>query len=86
MDSEGTNGEYIVMDCDVYIVMDSEVKLFMITEGVFLCVGDVLTLKCSMAWSWTISCNAALKAGTSMTGWKRGWRSLELQLGAPRLW
>ena len=41
MDSEGTNGEYIVMDCDVYIVMDCEVKLFIITEGVFLCVGDV---------------------------------------------
>ena len=41
MDSEGTNGEYIVMDCDVYIVMDSEAKLFMITEGVFLYVGDV---------------------------------------------
>ena len=39
--SEGTNGEYTVMDCDVYIVMDSEVKLFMITEGVFLCVGNV---------------------------------------------
>ena len=37
MDSEGTNGEYIVMDsCDVYIVMDSEVKLFMITECVSL--------------------------------------------------
>ena len=33
MDSEGTNG--------VYMVMDSEVKLFMIIEGVFLCVGDV---------------------------------------------
>ena len=33
MDSDGTNGEYIVMDC--------EVKLFIITEGVFLCVGDV---------------------------------------------
>ena len=29
------------MDCDLYIVMDSELKLFMITEGVFLCVGDV---------------------------------------------
>ena len=33
--------KYIVMDCDVYIVMDPEVKLFMIIEGVFLCVGDV---------------------------------------------
>ena len=26
MDSERTNGEYTVVDCDVYIVMDSEVK------------------------------------------------------------
>ena len=41
MDSEGTNGAYIVMGCDVYIVMNSEVKLFMITDGVFLCLGDV---------------------------------------------
>ena len=29
------------MDCDVHIVMDSELKLFLITEGVCLCVGDV---------------------------------------------
>ena len=33
MDSEGMNGEYIVMD--------SEVKVFMITEGVILCVRNV---------------------------------------------
>ena len=38
MNSGVTNGEYIVMgSCDEH----SEVKLLMITEGVFLCVGDV---------------------------------------------
>ena len=59
--------------------MHSEVKLFMITEGVFLCVGNVpIQVPYGMELNDLSHCGAALKLGTSMAGWTRGWRSLDL--------
>ena len=78
MNSEGTNGEYIVTDLvNVHIVTHFKVKLFMITEGVFLCVGDVLIeVLCGMELNDLLHCGT--EGSTSRTGWTRSWRSLEM--------
>ena len=61
----------------MYIVMDSEVKLFMITEGVSLCVGDVhIEVLYGMELNDLLQCDT--EGSMSMAGWTRGWRSLEL--------
>ena len=89
MDSEGTNGEYIVMDsCDVYIVMYSEVKLFMITEGVFLCVGDVhIEVFYGMELNDLLHCgtegryvNGRMDTGLDIAGTGQRWLDLKLRM------
>ena len=61
----------------MYIVMHSEVKMFLITERVFLCVGDV-HIDVLYGVELNDLLHGTLKVGTSMIGWTRGWRSLEL--------
>ena len=88
MDPEGTNGAYIVMGCDVYIVMDSEVKLFMITEGVFLCVGDVhIAVLYGMELNDLLHCgtegryaNGRMDTGLEIAGTGQRWLDLKLRM------
>ena len=85
--SEGTNGEYTVMDCDVYIVMDSEVKLFMITEGFFLCVGNVhIEVLHGMELNDLLHCgtegkyvNGRMDTGLEIAGTGQRWLDLKLR-------
>ena len=88
MDPEGTNGAYIGMGCDVYIVMDSEVKLFMITEGVFLCVGDVhIAVLYGMELNDLLHCgtegryaNGRMDTGLEIAGTGQRWLDLKLRM------
>ena len=57
--------------------MHSEVKLLMITEGVFLCVGGVhIEVLSCIELNDLLHCGT--EGGTSMIGWTRAWRPLEL--------
>ena len=89
MDSEGTNGEHIVMGfCDVYRVIHSEVKLFMITEGVFLCVGDVhIEVLYGMELNDLLHCgtegryvNGGMDTGLEIAGTGQRWLDLKLRM------
>ena len=75
-----------------YIVMDSEVKLFMITEGVFLCVGGVhIEVPHGMELNDLLRCgtegryvNDRLDTGLKIAGTVQRWLDLKLRM-KPRL-
>ena len=83
-DPEGRNS--------VYIVMYSEVKLFMITEGVFLCVGDVhIEVLYGMGLNDLLHCgtegrcvNGGMDTGLEIAGTGQRWLDLKLRM-RPRL-
>ena len=80
MDCERTTGEYIVMD--------SEVKLFTITEGVCLCVGDVhIEVLCDMEPNDLLHCgtegkyvNGRMDTGLEIAGTGQRWSDLNLRM------
>ena len=76
----------------MYIVMDSEVKLFVITEGVFLCVGDVqIEVLYGMELNDFLHCgndgryvNGPIDTGLEIDGTGQRWLDVKLRM-KPRL-
>ena len=74
--------------CDMYIVLDLKLKLFMIIEGVFLCVGDVHMevhhgtelndlLHCGTEGSYV---NGWMDTGLGIAGTGKRWLDLKLRM------